>query len=245
MAPVDRTLRVQGIVNGRDLGGLPRRRSGGVTPLGVFWRSESVERVGADGWDQVYAAGIRSVVDVRQPDERRRDTGILPDWLTTIHVDLDGLENEAFWATYLTSGTVGTALYFLPHLAAMPERAGAVLTALATAPFGGVLFHCEAGRDRTGLVSLLLLMAADVEPQAVVDDYLETVRLGDARSAATGQPNREAELEALCQRLGTSTEKAFRDALVGLRLDEFLERSGMTSDEIRAIRTWRGSIEVG
>ncbi|MCC2307058.1 tyrosine-protein phosphatase [Cellulomonas chengniuliangii] len=39
----------------------------------------------------------------------------------------------------------------------MPERAGAALAAVADADEGGVLFHCVAGRDRTGLVAMLLL----------------------------------------------------------------------------------------
>ena len=54
----------------------------------------------------------------------------------------------------------------------MPERTVAVLHALATAPPGGVLFHCAAGRDRTGLIAAILLTAADVEPEAIVTDYL-------------------------------------------------------------------------
>ena len=37
---------------------------------------------------------------------------------------------------------MGTALYFLPHLAAMPERLGAALAPIVSAPPGGVLFHC-------------------------------------------------------------------------------------------------------
>ena len=47
-----------------------------------------------------------------------------PDWLVTTQVDLDGLENHEFWSGYWDNGLVGTARYFLPHLAAMPERAG-------------------------------------------------------------------------------------------------------------------------
>ena len=135
----DRTLRAEGLVNARDLGGLPRK-DGTRTPRGVFFRSENVDGVTPRGWDHIHAAGIRTVVDLRQPGERERDISARPDWLTTMHVDLDGLENQDFWAGYWDSGLVGTALYFRPHLEAMPERAGAALSALASAPPGGVLF---------------------------------------------------------------------------------------------------------
>src|SRR5579871_4225089 len=114
-----RTLVVDGLTNARDLGGL-RRRGGGQTPRGVFYRSESADLITPAGWDQVRAAGIRTVVDLRQPGERAADTRPRPGWLTTIAVDLDGLENQEFWRGYWDNGLVGTALYYLPHLAAMP-----------------------------------------------------------------------------------------------------------------------------
>src|ERR1022692_4771304 len=116
-----RRLDIDGLVNARDLGGL-RRTTGGVTPRGVFYRSENVDLVTPAGWDQVRAEGIRTVVDLRQPGERGRDTNGRPGWLTTVETDLDGLENQDFWRHSWDNGLVGTALYFLPHLRSMPER---------------------------------------------------------------------------------------------------------------------------
>ena len=134
---MDRTLQADGLTNARDLGGLPRR-DGSVTPSGVFFRAENVDRLTSAGWDQVYAAGVRSVVDLRQPAELDRDSSPRPEWLTTRHLDHDGLdEHPEFWVDYWETGLVGTALYYLPHLAALPERTGAVLAALADAPEGG------------------------------------------------------------------------------------------------------------
>ncbi|TFC58552.1 protein-tyrosine-phosphatase [Cryobacterium sp. TMT2-15-1] len=130
----------------------------------------------------MHDAGIRTIVDLRQAGERARDTQPRPDWLTPVTVDLDGLDDAVFWKDFWSNGLSGTALYFLPHLYAMPERSVAVLSALASAPDGGVLFHCMGGRDRTGLIAMLLLTAIDTEPDAIADDYLETVRLADLRS---------------------------------------------------------------
>lgn len=237
----DRTLRVEGLVNARDLGGL-ERRDGSLTPSGVFFRSENLDLVTDDGWDQLRAAGIRTVVDLRQPGERERDTRRRPGWIHSIHVDLDDLGNTAFWADYWDNGLVGTALYFLPHLAAMPDRSGAALAAIASAPEGGVLFHCMGGRDRTGMIALLLLAAADVETEAIVDDYLETVRLGDARAASANRNNAEPAMEEICRTHGTTTEGAFRDAVAGLDLAGFLERSGLGDEERAAILSWRGRL---
>jgi len=37
-----------------------------------------------------------------------------------------------------------------------------------------VLFHCTAGKDRTGLISALLLGLVDVEEDEIVSDYAQT-----------------------------------------------------------------------
>jgi hypothetical protein len=239
---MDRTLHADGLVNARDLGGLPRT-DGSTTPSGVFFRSENVDRLTPTGWRQVHAAGIRSVVDLRQPSERARDTSPRPEWLTTVHVDHDGLDDHPdFWVDYWETGLVGTALYYLPHLTALPERTGAALAALTDAPAGGVLFHCMGGRDRTGLVAAVLLAAVDADPEAIVDDYLETVRRGDLRAEAAGRPDEEPDIERFCAARGTSTEGAFRDALVGLDVDALLEAAAVSPEVRTRLTTWRGSI---
>lgn len=236
-----RALAVDGLVNARDLGGLPLS-DGGRTPLGVFFRSENLDAVTARGWDELYHLGVRTVVDLRQTAERERDRSPRPDWLVTTHVDLDGLENVGFWRDYADNGLWGTAAYFLPHLAAMPERTGAALEAVAEADDGGVLFHCMSGRDRTGLVAMLLLSLVGVDPEAIVDDYLETVRRAGALAAATGRENDEPLREAILARRGSSTEQAFRDALAGLDLDTLLTAARLPERTERRLRTWRGSI---
>ena len=238
-----RTLQVEGLVNARDLGGL-RRCDGTMTPTGVFYRSENVDWVTAAGWEQVYSVGIRTIVDLRQPGERAADRAKRPTWLTTVHTDLDGLENTDFWKGYWDNGLVGTALYFLPHLKAMPERSVAALSAIVSAQPGGVLFHCMGGRDRTGLVAMLLLAAAGAEIDEVVDDYLETVRLGDLRAASANRNNAEPKIEAFCRQHGTSTEGAFRTALAALDLEKVLSDGGMVRTEREALMTWRGHIPV-
>src|SRR5699024_5509352 len=234
-APQDepRTLRVAGLVNARDLGGL-RRRDGSTTPSGVFYRSEAIDRITPTGWSQVHDAGIRTVVDLRQPEEREQDTNPRPDWLTTIPADLDGPVDTPFWADYWNNGLCGTALYYLPHLTTLPERSVTALSAIVDAPAGGVLFHCSAGRDRAGMIALLLLTAIDTTVDAIVDDYLHTVRLGDVRAAHNDSTNEEPLAEELCREHGTTTEGAFRTAAQQLDLTEVLRAGNMADTSIEA-----------
>lgn len=236
-----RTLVVDGLANARDLGGL-RLRHGGLTPRGVFCRSASADLITAAGWEQVRAAGIRTVVDLRQPGERAAGNGRRPGWLNTVAVDLDGLENTEFWRGYISNGLIGTALYFLPHLAAMPERAGAALSAIMTAPPGGVLFHCMGGRDWTGMIAMLLLAAAGAEPADIVGDYMESVRNGAALAAGAGRQDNEPALEAICRAHGSTTEGAFRLAVEGLNLAALLDAAATGADVRAALATWRGRL---
>lgn len=232
---------IDGTANTRDLGGLARV-DGSTTPSGTYFRSASVDGLTDRGWEQLHAFGVRTVVDLRQPGEVAADTGTRPSWLTTRHVDLDGLDDDPdFWAGYWDNGLVATALYYLPHLRALPERWAAAVEAVVTAPPGGVLFHCAGGRDRTGIVALVLLAAADVTPEAIVGDYLETVRWEAARrDAGLLGSFGEAEIEALCRAHGSTTEDAFRDALSGFALDEVASLLDATTRD--ALRTWRGAL---
>ncbi|MCW2756875.1 MAG: tyrosine protein phosphatase [Nocardioidaceae bacterium] len=234
----ERDLAVDGLFNIRDLGGLPRR-GGGVTPSGVFARSEMLERVTPAGWRALHEYGVRTVVDLRRADEVAADPVAHPDWLTVLDVDVDDLADEAFWAPYLD--LIGTAVYYLPHLREKPDRTGAALAAIASAPPGGVLFHCGGGRDRTGMVAMLLLLLAGVEEEQIVADYLETVRNAPALWAAFDLENPEQQIEEVCRAHGTTNEQAFRDTVRGLDLAIYLDAAGISQDE-QLLRSWRGSV---
>lgn len=233
-------IEVDGLVNARDLGGR-LRRDGGRTPDGVFFRSENLDRVSPAGWRRRHELGIRTILDLRQPGERA-GTGARPGWVHTVEVDLDGREHTAFWSRYWDNGLVGTALYFTPHLMELPHRMAAVLDEIATAPEGGVLVHCMGGRDRTGLVSMVLLAAAGVVEDEIVDDYLETVRNGAELARARGRDDVEPRLEELCRRHGTTTEGAFRAAVDAFDFAGWSSRAGLSDGTARAIRTWRGRL---
>lgn len=234
------TLSVEGLSNARDLGGR-RRADGSRTPHGVFFRSENLDAVTPAGWQHLHTLGIRTVVDLRQPSERSRLPYDPPAWATVLHVDHDGLdEHPDFWAGYWDNGMVGTALYYEAHLRRLPERSAAVLRALAQAPEGGVLFHCMSGRDRTGIIAMLLLRIAGVVPEEIVDDYLASVRNADAMAAARGRPDEERAREALCRAHGTTTEGAFRDVVAGV--DPAWATDLLDPDARTALRTWRGAL---
>ena len=59
--------------------------------------------------------------------------------------------------------------------------------AVADAPDGAVVIHCSAGRDRTGLVTALLLSLVGVPQEAIVEDYAcAVVAMNDYARAGLG-----------------------------------------------------------
>ena len=128
-----------------------------------------MDRLSADGWDALRAHGVRTIVDLRNEDERVPNTS----GVETMHIPLDGLdEDPEFWSYWANGPQFGTPLYYGPFLERFPDRIEQVLEAIEQAGPGGVLFHCVGGRDRTGLVAIVLLAVARVAPELIAEDYV-------------------------------------------------------------------------
>ena len=176
---MDRDLDWAACRNVRDLGGLPTA-GGGRLRRGALVRGDALERLTADGWAALEAHGVRTVIDLRNDDEIGDDDAPRPSSITTIRFPLDGMEDTEFWDQWMHRPEFGTPHYYGPWLERFPDRAGRVLTEIARAQPGGVAYHCMGGRDRTGLVTMLVLQLAGVLPEAVAEDYaLSNVRIPD------------------------------------------------------------------
>jgi len=194
----------EGGIHARDLGGLPAA-GGRETRRGALVRAGAVDRLTGRGWAAVEAHGVRTVIDLRNPDEIGTDAAPRPDAITTVWLPLDGMQDREFWDIWSRTEAFGTPLYYRPFLERFPDRADEVLATIAHAPAGGVLFHCGRGRDRAGLVSMLVLSAVGVEPEAIADDYVLSV-----------DDEAEPELAAFLAEQGTTARAALLEALDGL-----------------------------
>ena len=157
----DRHLHWDGCANVRDLGGL-RTGDGRQIRPGAIVRADALDRLSAQGWAALEAHGVRTVIDLRNDDELGADIAPRPAGLTTLHLPLDGVEDTAFWKDWHGRPEFGTPIYYRPFLDHFPVRTAAVITAIARAVPGGVAVHCGIGRDRTGLITILLLRLAGV-----------------------------------------------------------------------------------
>jgi protein-tyrosine phosphatase len=218
-----RQLDWEGGLNVRDLGGL-RTRDGGETARGAVVRSGSPDGLSERGWEALRAYGIRTIVDLRNDDERDAEPRA---GVETLHLPLDGVEDEDFWSQWASGPEFGTGLYYRPHLDRFPERNARVIEAIARAEPGGVLFHCVGGRDRTGQITLLLLSLAGVEPEEIAADYCLSAGEGD---------------DFLVSR-GTSSTEVVLAILAELDVEAYLRGAGVSETDLEAVRArLRGSV---
>jgi protein-tyrosine phosphatase len=236
----DRDVTWDGFFNARDLGGLPTR-SGARTATGVFFRSGDLGLVTQTGWLAARRAGLRTIVDLRNDDEVARDgpdrrTGPAAD-LRNVRVALDDVADVDFWSQIREERLDGTPLYMRPFLEHKAGKCVEVLRVLAEAEPGGVLFHCGGGRDRTGVVALLLLALADVEAEAIAEDYTASAAHLTPVFRSMGRPDEGPSIERLLGERGTTAREVVLQLLSELSVAEVLLAAGATQRELHALRT--------
>jgi protein-tyrosine phosphatase len=230
-----RHLDWEGCFNARDLGGL-RTTDGRRTRSGRVVRADALDALTASGWAALSAHGVRTVVDLRNDDERGADAAPRPASVTTVDLPLDGSEDREFWDTWDSGPQFATPLYYGPHLERFPERSAAVLSAIARAEPGGVAFHCAFGRDRAGQVTMLLLALIGVAVDQIAADYAMSGQRLTARYAARGEPDQGPSAEAFLTDRGTSAVELIAALLRDLDVEATLRDGGLTGGDVRALR---------
>jgi len=233
----DRDLDWDGCYNVRDLGGLATV-DGRLTRRHALVRADAPSALTEAGWSAVWDHGIRTVIDLVEDHERAPDTSPRPDGLREVRVPLDGTDDEEFWAPLRANGHWGTVLYYRPYLKRFPHRIGSAVRAFADAPPGGVLVHCGRGRDRTGMLCMILLSLAGVCAADIADDYTRSdservmrlrQELGLARDNTTD--------EQIYGAAGTTAADAVADVIASLDAGAILTAGGLTAEEITRART--------
>ena len=170
-----RILDWEGVLNARDTGGIPAAT--GTIIRGGLIRSGVLNGLTPTGIAALTAHGVRTVIDVRAADEIAdhwdryplRDHPVVGYRNLSFTAGIDAAMRDQVRAVYRAAQSREE----INRLDIDNHRAGiaAIVGAIADAPPGGVLIHCHAGKDRTGLVVALTLSAIGVSDEDVADDY--------------------------------------------------------------------------
>ena len=165
-----RLVPLEGCLNFRDLGGLPTR-DGGRVRRGRVYRSDALHLLTpADVRRLRDELGLAAVVDLRSAAELATDGRgpLAGEPIAFHHVPLFDAEHMTAEARSVTI-TLADRYALLADFAAV--RIGRVLVAVAEAG-GPAVYHCAAGKDRTGVISAIILGVLDVPDEAIVADYV-------------------------------------------------------------------------
>lgn len=244
---LSRSLAWDGCFNVRDLGGL-ETASGHRTRRGAVVRADNVRRLSAAGWQAALDHGVRRLVDLRFEGEKPGEPSP-PEGVEVVGVSLFGQHDpqveRAAEEQILAADDIASvhAAFYIRTLEESPEQVVAAIAAVADPNHTDcTVIHCFAGKDRTGIVSALLLGVADVPDEIVAADYAESgpnVKPLFVDWIATAES--EAELE-LRQRLAQAPAATMVTVLAWLRdsaggAATYLREAGLADEQIARLRT--------
>ena len=165
---VERLIALEGAVNFRDLGGYATE-DGQRTRWRVLFRADGLSELTGTDLAVMRQLGIRTVVDLRSGQEVEQSRFDVEAHPVTFHhfPFIKALPNAEDFER--APGFLGTQ-YTEMLDDATPQIVGA-LSALAAPDARPAVFHCTAGKDRTGLLSALVLSLLGVPEETVVADY--------------------------------------------------------------------------
>ncbi|AWH23089.1 MULTISPECIES: tyrosine-protein phosphatase [Stenotrophomonas] len=165
-----RVIPLQGAWNVRSFAGLQGRN--GPIPATAFVRTADLGRLTAADRDALAAAGVTLDIDLRTADEQSQSPDLLADDARFAYqrISLMGTEKMDLQKMMTTfPDSLGEA--YVQWLGHSQPQFKQVFQRIAAQQDGTVLFHCTAGKDRTGIIAGLLLDLAGVPKAQIVHNY--------------------------------------------------------------------------
>ena len=232
-----RLLKLEGCPNFRDLGGYVCG-DGATTRKNTFYRADCLSKLTEGDICTLEDLGITTVIDLRTQEELARAANPLRDREGFEYYNLslsDGLQSEEL------KGLMPESLSKMYR--ALADEAGEVIetifSILARAP-GVAVFHCAAGKDRTGVIAALLLMLAGVSDDDIVSDYSCTYELMkpifDNQISQAALVGIEVPKELMMSEPANMEEFLAHINNVRGGIVTYLEQIGLHSDKINTLR---------
>jgi len=225
------TPRLASVPNFRDLAGADaasvyHNHTGRALRRGVFYRADVLTADDAD-FARLNALGIRAVYDLRTPGEIAQTPDRLPygaDYVNINLIGVDEIDASAFTAPGVDPARAMEK--FERQLVSDPEirqHLAQLLTQMASTE-GAQVFHCTAGKDRTGWVAALLHVIAGVPEKDIMKDYLLTNAYTGAKQAQLVQKMREEHGDAMADAM--APVMGVQESFLRAGFDEAINRYG-------------------
>lgn len=162
-------------MNFRELGGYVNK-DGRTVRHGVFYRSGALADLNREELDYVNTLGIKTIVDLRSEMELKDSPdpvieGAKFHHLSAMNFEFSGDVDMSPESLKKAGSTMILADFYgkLAFSSAYVQMFQEILK--GNTP---ILFHCSAGKDRTGIGAILILLALGVDEETALDDYMLT-----------------------------------------------------------------------
>ncbi len=191
-----RLVPLEGTLNFRDLGGYPTS-DGRRVRWGRVYRSDSLAQLTQADWARLHQMGIGTIVDFRRVAEVEAAPTSPPPGTSyhrahfaigSLGADQRELLDRVLAGEIDSIGVDEVQQIYMDMVYDHAESFGALLTTIAEPGRLPVVFHCTAGKDRTGLAAAFLLSALGVREDLILDDYELTNRYRTARRLVALRP---------------------------------------------------------
>lgn len=167
--PTARLLQLEGAFNVRDIGGY-ETAGGSAVQRGRLFRADGLHKLTESDQTSLLGRGVRTIIDLRHGDELQQNRNVFADSGEVSYHNVS-LINPA---TTMAANIRSLGDMYKNMLDECGPQLRQVFELISGAEGEGVLFHCAAGKDRTGVVAALLLDLAGVPVQTIAADYAET-----------------------------------------------------------------------
>lgn len=159
-------LPFKGTSNTRDLGGYVTDY--GTIKFGRLIRSDNLKYITEEDFQIFEQYNIKTIIDLRHQKECLEDQSIVPEGVNIIHIPLViDVEKATSYDYYLNTSL---SIIYSEMLASAKEPIKKILETIMIQD-ESLLYHCTFGKDRTGIISMLLLGLLGVSDQDIVTNY--------------------------------------------------------------------------
>ncbi|MDH8702137.1 protein-tyrosine phosphatase [Dysgonomonadaceae bacterium PH5-43] len=174
----NRHIPLEGTFNLRDLGGY-KTKQGKVVKQGKVFRSDSLENLSDSDLQYLSDIPLVTIVDFRSEEEVSMAPNKVPSsvkQMHNLHISPGSMkpENITKMAETIPMDNIMQKMYNILVSDDAIINQYKKLFALLQDDKAPLLFHCSAGKDRTGIASLLFLLSLGVDEEQAIEDYLLT-----------------------------------------------------------------------